>query len=447
MSTPQKPAERRVVITGVGLVSPLGSNPTDYATALAEGRSGVTRRVEGDAWPTVGGFAPQFSGAIGDFGNLEGPQKKAIRKGLKVMCRETQMAVAAAQHALAHSGGLEGADPERIGVVLGSDYMLTLPDDYADGIQKCLEDGTFDFKRWGNDGLDQMTPLWMLKYLPNMPASHIAIYSDLRGPNNSLTMREAGGLMAIGEAFRILARGDADRMIAGATGTRVLPMQAIHALQGAEAGVVGTAEANEDPATLSRPFDASRRGMVCGEGAGMVVLETLESAEARGATVWGELVGFGSSIVSKPTTGGDSLVGDNRVALANALTAALADAGLDAGSLGHLNADGLGTPEADRDEAAAIAAALGDAAVPVVALKSYLGALGAGSGVVELIGSLLAMDPAGPLAGALPRTLNCKKAEGTLNVATNAGTPAGDAFAKISTTPQGQAAAVCVRRL
>lgn len=445
MSNPTKPAERRVVITGVGLVSPLGSNPTDYATALAEGRSGVTRRAEDEAWPTVGGFAPDFTGAIGDFGELEGPQKKAIRKGLKVMCRETKMAVAAAQHALAHSGGLEGYDPERVGVVLGSDYMLTLPDDYVDGIQKCLESGTFDFERWGDDGLDQMTPLWMLKYLPNMPASHIAIYNDLRGPNNSLTMRESGGLMAIGEAFRILARGDADRMIAGATGTRVLPLQAIHAKQHHQA--IGEAGLDEDPATLSRPFDASRRGMVCGEGAGMVVLETLDSAEARGATVLGELIGFGSSLVSQPSTGGDSLVGDNRTALANALSAALADAGLEAAALGHLNADGLGAPDADRDEAAAIAATLGDVPVPVVALKSYFGALGAGSGVVELIGSLLAMDPTGPLAGALPRTLNCEQAEGSLNVASAAGTPAGDAFAKISTTPQGQAAAVCVRRL
>ncbi|CAN0341800.1 unnamed protein product, partial [Ectocarpus sp. 4 AP-2014] len=314
-----------------------------------------------------------------------------------------------------------------------------------DGIQKCLESGTFDFERWGDDGLDQMTPLWMLKYLPNMPASHIAIYNDLRGPNNSLTMRESGGLMAIGEAFRILARGDADRMIAGATGTRVLPLQAIHAKQHHQA--IGEAGLDEDPATLSRPFDASRRGMVCGEGAGMVVLETLDSAEARGATVLGELVGFGSSLVSKPSTGGDSLVGDNQTALANALTAALADAGLEATALGHLNADGLGAPDADRDEAAAITATLGDVPVPVIALKSYYGALGAGSGVVELIGSLLAMDPTGPLAGALPRTLNCEQAEGSLNVASAAGTPAGDAFAKISTTPQGQAAAVCVRRL
>lgn len=445
MSNTTKPAERRVVITGVGLVSPLGSSRAEYAAALAEGRSGVTRRVDGDAWPTVGGFATGFTGAIGDFGNLEGPQKKAIRKGLKLMCRETQMAVAAAQHALADGGGLDGADPERIGVVLGSDYMLTLPDDYADAIRKCSDTGGFDFDRWGGDGLDQMTPLWMLKYLPNMPASHIAIYNDLRGPNNSLTLRETGGLMAIGEAFRILARGDADRMIAGATGTRVLPLQAIHAQQHQQA--VGEVGPNEDPATLSRPFDANPRGMVCGEGAGMLLLETLDSAQARSAAILGELVGFGSSTVSKPIAGSESLVGDNRTAVANAITSALSDAGLEAGSLGHLNADGLGDAAVDADEAAAIRAALGETSVPVVALKSYFGALGAGSGVVELIGSLLAMDPSGPLAGALPRTLNHATTDGPLNVIAEPGTATGDAFVKLSTNPQGQAAAVCVRRL
>lgn len=452
MSSQSKPAERRVVITGVGLVSPLGSSPAEYAAALAEGRSGVTARAESAGGPGVrpaaGGFATGFSGNIGDFGELEGPQKKAIRKGLKLMCRETQMAVAAAQHALADAGAADAFDPERVGVVLGSDYMLTLPDDYADAITKCSPDSDFDYDQWGGDGLGEMQPLWMLKYLPNMPASHIAIYNDLRGPNNSLTMREAGGLMAVGEAFRILARGDADRMLAGATGTRVLPMQAIHALQAIDLPVAGGEPTDADPATLSRPFDASRTGMVCGEGAGLVVLETLDAAEARGARIYGEVVGFGSSVVAKPGADGASLVGDNRTALANAAKAALRDADLSPGQLGHVNADGVGAPAADRDEAAALRAVLGDADTPVVALKSYFGELGAGSGVVELAGSLLALDTEGPLAGALPRTLNHGQTdpECPIRVAAEAGVPTGDAFVTLNTTPQGQAAAVCVKR-
>ena len=130
--------------------------------------------------------------------------------------------------------------------------------------------GDFEFTRWGNEGLGEMAPLWMLKYLPNMPASHIAIYNDLRGPNNSLTMREAAGNLAIGEAFRTIQRGHANLMVAGATGTRILPMQAIHALQTEQ-----MAAENCDPTKASRPFDKNRTGMVAGEGAGMVVLEEL----------------------------------------------------------------------------------------------------------------------------------------------------------------------------
>ena len=447
MSNSPQAAQRRVVITGVGIVCPLGSSPEAYASALAEGKSGVTRRGAAMGAPRAGGFADGFTGGIDDFGDLDGDRKKAIRKGLKLMCRETQMAVAAAQHALRDAGDLSGADPERSGVVLGSDYMLTLPEDYADAIARCCEGGAFDFAKWGAAGLGEMQPLWMLKYLPNMPASHIAIYNDLRGPNNSLTLREAGGLAAVGEAARIVARGDADQMLAGATGTNVLPMQAVHALQrrGAEPPVVADDPEGTDPATLSRPFDRARRGMVCGEGAGVVMLESLESAERRGARVYGEVVGFASSLATNR-----KLEGDNAKAIASAIRGALADAGLAPSDLGHVNADGLGTPQADRDEAAAIRAALGEAAdtTPVVALKSYYGALGAGGGVVELVASLLAMDPAGPLAAALPRTLNLENPdpECPVNAVSEPGVAAGGSFVAVNATPQGQAVAVCVRR-
>ena len=433
MSSQTKPAERRVVITGVGLVSPVGSSPEELWSALSAGTSGVTRRDSSEP-PSIVAEAQQFSGAIGDFGDLEGPQKKAIRKGLKLMCRETQMAVAAAQLALANAGGADAAPAERVGVVLGSDYMLTMPEDYADAIRKCSEGEGFEFSQWGGDGLGEMQPLWMLKYLPNMPASHIAIYNDLRGPNNSLTLRESSGLAAIGEATRIISRGGADRMIAGATGTRVLPMQAIHAVQ------TEPIADGEDPGAASRPFDASRTGMVCGEGAGMLVLESLETAQARGAKIYGEVVGYGASVVADR-----ELRGRNEVAIANALSAALADAGIPPEQLGHINAHGLGTPDADRDEAAAIRAALNSSAasIPVVALKSYFGNLGAGSGVVELIGSLLAMGE-----GALPATLNYETPDPECELPVNRehGAPPGNSFVAINTTPQGQASAVCVSK-
>ncbi len=436
-STPNP--SRRVVITGVGQISPLGSSSEELWTALAEGRSGVEayEPLATAALPmSIAGLAPQFTGSIGDFGPLEGARKKAIRKGLKLMCRETQMAVAAAQLALADAGFAETqADPETSGVVLGSDYMLTMPEDYQEAMIGCSDGKQFDYDQWGGKGLGDMQPLWMLRYLPNMPASHIAIYNDLRGPNNSLTMREASGLMAVGEAFRIVARGHADRMIAGATGTRVLPLQAIHAMQTEK-----LADATEDPASASRPFDKHRTGMVAGEGAGMVLLESLDSAQARGAKIYGEVLGFGSSQVTDK-----NLKGNNERAMANAMTAALRDAGKAPTELGHINAHGLASPQADIDEATALHTALGDVAgtVPLIAPKANFGNLGAGSGMVELIASLLAFEHA-----ALPRVLNYAEPdpECRLDPVTQDGISPGDCFATLNTTPQGQAAAVCVSR-
>ena len=210
----------------------------------------------------------QFTGEIDDFGPLEKEAKKAIRKGLKVMCRECQMGVAVAQLALADAALKPGAaDPDRSGISFGADYMLSVPEEFSEGIVQCLdEQGRFQFSRWGMEGMTKMSPLWLLKYLPNMPASHLAIYNDFRGPNNSLTLREASANAALGEAYQIILRGGADLMLVGATGTRLHPMKMLHAVQQEE---VFTGDG--DPAAASRPFDRDRRGMVLGEGAGAVV--------------------------------------------------------------------------------------------------------------------------------------------------------------------------------
>lgn len=436
MNAASHEAPQRVVVTGIGLVSPLGSSPQALWEALSAGRSGVARssvELSPELSLRFAGEAPQFTGAIGDFGPLEGAQKKAIRKGLKLMCRETQMAVAAAQMAVTDSACEAGVfEPERSGVVLGSDYMLTMPVDYEDSVAKCTDENDFQFEQWGGTGLDNMQPLWMLKYLPNMPASHIAIFNDLRGPNNSLTLREASGLMAIGEAFRIIARGHADRMIAGATGTRILPMQAIHTMQTEK-----LADQGDDPAAASRPFDKHRQGMVAGEGAGMVMLESLAQAQARGARIYGEVVGFGSSMVATP-----KLEGKTQTALANAMRSALQDAKTEPATVGHLNTHGLATAAGDQAEAAAIAEVFGEASPPAVALKSYFGNLGAGGGVVELAASLLALGQT-----ALPKVLNYQTPDPDcpVNAVTADEVAPGESCLATNVTPQGQAAAIVVR--
>jgi 3-oxoacyl-[acyl-carrier-protein] synthase II len=431
---------RRVVITGLGLVCPLGLTADALWSALAQQQSGVGPVSSFPTTHLPTSFAAEaraFTGSIDDFGPLEGEKKKLIRKALKVMCRESQMGVAAAQRALADAGLAGGGfDPDRGGVVFGSDYMITEPQDFTAGVGKCLNDaGRFEFTRWAAQGLPQVTPLWLLKYLPNMPASHVAIFNDLRGPNNSLTIREASSNLAIGEAFRTIARGSADVIVAGATGTRIHPVKFIHSLTQEEVAANGF-----EPAQASRPFDLNRAGMVLGEGAGAVVLEELTSAETRGAKILGEVIATASSSVLNRQG-----VASRRQALENAMRAALREAAIEPHQVGHIHAHGLSTRTCDAEEAQAIAAVFGDraAALPVVAAKSYFGNLGAGSGAVELIASLLAFehDRLFPVLNHETSDPECPVA-----VVTDEQTSPGGSVLNLNVTPQGQAAVLVVRR-
>jgi len=434
------PSQRRAVITGIGVISPLGNNREALWEGLIAGRSGVgpLTAVRPETFPvSFAAEAREFQGKIEDFGPLEKEQQKAIRKGLKVMCRECQMGVAASQRALADAGlGPGKIDPDRTGISFGSDFMITMPEEFTEGILQCLdENGEFVFSRWATEGMPKMSPLWLLKYLPNMPASHLAIYNDLRGPNNSLTLREAAANVAVSEAFQTIAQGRADVMLCGATGTRVHPMQLVHAVQQEE-----LASGAADPATASRPFDRDRTGMVLGEGAGAVVLEELGSAQARGATIYAEVLGGASSSVV-----GRNLVARRGQALKNVLLAVLKGTGLAPTQVGHLQAHGLSTRSSDIEEAWAINEVFGDRAdpVPVTAAKSYFGNLGAGSGMVELAAGALALAH-----GRLFPVLNYRTPdpECPVSVVTDGGASPGDCFVNLSVTSQGQASAVLVRK-
>ncbi|MGO8691982.1 MAG: beta-ketoacyl-[acyl-carrier-protein] synthase family protein [Thermoguttaceae bacterium] len=432
--------QRRVVITGVGAISPLGNTKEALWEALASGRSGVgpLSAISPEATGVhAAAAARQFSGEIDDFGPLEKEQKKAIRKGLKVMCRECLMGTAAAQLALQDAGqGLGKSDPERTGISFGVDYMLSVPEEFTEGIQPCVDErGAFQFSRWGTIGLAKMPPLWLLKYLPNMPASHLAIYNDLRGPNNSLTLREAAANLALGEAFQIILRGSAEAMLVGATGTRLHCMKIVHSLQQEE-----LACGNGDPTRISRPFDRNRTGMVLGEGAAAVLLEELARAQARGATIYGEVLSAASSSVVAP-----KLLARRQQAIGNVLQAVLRAAGAAPDEVGHLHAHGLSTRSCDVEEARAIHDVFGGRArpIPVVAAKSYFGNLGAGGGMVELIASLLALQ-----RGHLFATLNYETPDADCPVAVvrDGGVAAGESFINVSVTPQAQASAVLIRR-
>ncbi|MGQ9607213.1 MAG: beta-ketoacyl-[acyl-carrier-protein] synthase family protein [Thermogutta sp.] len=431
---------RRVVITGLGVISPIGSSKTALADSLRNGRSGVgpLSVLPPNAVPVrYSGEVKDFTGSIGDFGSIPKEVSKNLRKALKVMCRECQMGVAAGQLALNDAEVAPGkVDPARIGVCFGSDYMVSSPEEFIEGFRHAKdEDGAFRFSLWPIRGMPQLFPLWLLKYLPNMPASHLGIYNDLRGPSNSLTLREATPNVCIMDAMNTIRYGRADAMLAGSTGTRLSTMKLMHCLQQEELAVTE----DQDPSCVSRPFDKNRRGMVLGEGAGAVLLEELSHAQNRGATIYAEVLSA-SSVAAIAKNG----VSDLRQAVRLALVAALQQAGLRPAQVHFVVANGLSTTTADREEALGIADVFGPNSVPVVAPKSFYGNLGAGSGMVELIIGILAL-----LDGTLFPTLNYDSPdpECPVRVIRDGGIPSGDVFVSLSFNSQGQASAAVIRRV
>ncbi|HLQ46785.1 MAG TPA: beta-ketoacyl synthase N-terminal-like domain-containing protein, partial [Planctomycetaceae bacterium] len=240
---------KRVVITGLGIVSPLGIGLESFEAALTAGRSGIApiSLLSYSAIPgSVGGEVKELTDET-----AKAKWLKSQRRNLKVMSRDIQLGVSSAILALEQAGlNTEQLDHERVGVEFGSNQMFSPPENLSDGaFASADEQLTFHHEQWGPTGLGKMEPLWLLKYLPNMPACHISILADARGPSNSLTLNEASGNQSIGEALQIMRRGQADVMITGATGTRTAAVKAIHAaLQVALARFDG-----EPPETWSRP--------------------------------------------------------------------------------------------------------------------------------------------------------------------------------------------------
>lgn len=437
---------KRVVITGAGILSPLGIGIQDFWSAISEHRSGIAP-VERLCYTALPSNVAAECKDITDKSArnyLTKPQKKSK----KVMCREILLGVISANLCIDQSGldvETEGAiDHERLGIEFGANQMFSPPEVLGEGLYAtdadgnltvCTEDGKFRFDEWGTHGIASMDPLWLLKYLPNMPACHIGIRADARGPNNSLTLAEASGNSALGEAFRIIRNGRADMMLCGSTGSRIHAVKCMHAALWDELAEYDDA----DPATWCRPFDSSRRGQVAGEGACTFLFEEEEHAKARGATVLGTVLGTGSSCVlsaeGRP---------DTAAALSNAMQSALRHADISPADVGHINAHGLGGKQSDLDEARAIRNVFGDVAstVPVTGMKSLLGNSGAACGTLELAASLVGLQN-----GVVPATINCDSPdeECDLNIVRGEHLPVQNKVVlNVNVTSSGQAAAMVV---
>ena len=428
-------SERKVVVTGIGLMSPIGIGVDDFWSSLAAGKSGI-----GPATLIDHVAAPDnIVGEVSDF-TVSSAKKiylKKQRKSIKVMCREIQLGVASAMQAIEHANiGEDSVSRDRFGVDFGANLMFSPPDVLIDAAMKCVAEANpkeFVFDEWGDEGLPGMQPLWLLCYLPNMPGCHIGIAADARGPNNSITLDEASANLVVGEACRVIQRDRADIMIAGTTGTRVHPVKSIHAKFWDQ-----LASTPDDGTARCRPFDLNRSGEVVGEGACSLILEEESHAIARGATIYGRIRGYGASCVSST----DGTV-DRTKALINAIRAALDSAGMTVDEVGHINAHGTGAVESDREEADAIKAVFGDRAsqIPVVGLKSYMGNAGSGSGSIELAGSVISLAN-----GQLPATLNYQQSDPTcpLNVTTELTKIDVPVGMNLSVTRMGQASVVIV---
>ena len=428
-------SERRVVITGLGLVTPLGIGTDSFGSALAEGR-GAVRKLESfataglptDAAAEVIGFDPRA---------LAIPKhRRSLTKNLKYMARDIQLSVAAAEMAVADAGLADGGvDPTRFGLDLGAGLISSELDELAPAINIATRpDGTFDFAAYGREGVPAITPIWLLKYLPNMLACHISILCDCQGPSNSITEAEAASNLAIGEAYRIIARGRADAMITGGADSKIHPLSLVRMTM-----LKQISHWKGDPAASCRPFDRDRSGTVPGEGAGILILEALEHARARGARIYGEILGSGSGSDANPDGGIDP----EGPGVEISVRAALADAGLDPSEIGHVNAHGIATKLADASEAAAYRRVFGAEGVPVTGLKGAIGNLVSGCGAVELIGSLLSVN-----RGFMPRTLNCDNPDPDLGLDVIRGgsrSTSNPTFLNVNLTRLGQSAALVVR--
>lgn len=422
-------SERRAVFTGLGLLTPIGSTPEAFWNSLCAGTSGIGRIRRFD--PSA--LRCQIAGEIPDFD----PKKiitaamKDTRKSLNKMAHTIRLGLCAAQLAMTDAGLQKGQiDPFRFGVEFGCVMAATDLEDLCKGAQtSCVGDPPeVDYNIWGREGMAQVPPLWMLKYLPNMPACHVSILFDAQGPNNSITSTDTAGLLALGEAFRLLARNSADFFLVGGCDSKINPVAI--ARHGLFHELVNDPTA--DPTTAIKPFDAARNGTVLGEGAAVFGLEELEFAQKRGAKILGELVGFASGFDKGRTGQG----------LAQVIRNALRDAKVDPADIGHLNAAARGSRILDAWEARAIRDVFGD--VPVFAPKGHLGNSGAASGLIELAASVLALQH-----GLLPGTLNYTQPDDACPVAVTTGAPTTltrPYAVKLSVTDLGQCAAVVVKR-
>ncbi len=394
-------AERRVAITGLGVVSAAGLGAGETWGAFHDARPCLLAMQLFNA----AGFACRVGGQLLDFSARDYVPKN-YRKSVKIMARDIEIAVVAADLAIRDAGLVtRGIDPDavnvtprRFGCNIGAGLITAELDELGNAIHSAVLDGKFDMGAWGVTGMGNLTPLWLLKYLPNMLSCHVTIIHGAEGPSNNITCGSASGHLSVTEGARWIQRGDADIVIAGGAETKLVPLCMIRQELLGRVCTTG----NDSPGAACRPFDASAAGTVIGEGGALLILEDLERAVARGARIYAEIVGAGAACdpagmhVTEPTVGG----------LDRAARSALRDAKLAPDAIDLIVAHGTGVPGEDRLEAAAWQNALGSRAesIPAWSMTGAVGSTFAGAGAIELAGAALALANQ-----TVPATVNFEK--------------------------------------
>jgi len=377
---------KRVVITGMGVVCPLGHDVETLWRAILAGKSGVGRTTIFDAsmFPTT------FVAEVKDYRLAEHVKSANLHRDSN---RGSAFVLGAAAEACRAAGidvesakPTDGIDRERLGIYLGAGEGSVDNDVFFAAIAEAWdkEKSEMDWGRWAEAAFGRMTPMRELEQEPNMPAAHIALLTGARGPTRSCLTACAASTQAVGEATMIIRRGDADAMIAGGAHSMIHPL----GLTGFNR-LTALSTRNDSPQTASRPFTASRDGFVLGEGAAIVILESLCSAEKRGVEILAEVIGYGSSADAFRVT---DMHEEGRGAI-QAINAALADAGIGYQDVDYINAHGTSTMENDSIETKAIKAVFKERAkkTPVSSVKSMLGHLIGAAGAAELITCVLAI--------------------------------------------------------
>ncbi len=381
--------------------------------ALESGTCGVGREAPFD----TSGFPCPFVAALpaGRF-DVRQVVPKNYRKATKVMARDIELAVGAAAAAVADAGlmtrATEPADgrvtipPDRFGCHIGAGLIAAEENELTSALAMARgPDGTFDLKLWGQQGMQHLTPLWMLKYLPNMLACHVTIIHDCQGPSNTITCAEASSLLSIGESMRVIDRGSADACLSGGAESKVNLMAM---LRQHFAGRMAAVPPETDPAQVVKPFAPDARGGVPGEGGGLLVLEAGDALAARGGRAIAWLEGFGASQSACADTVGLVPDPDGR-GLADAMEAALHDAGAAPDSVDAIVPFGTGVPAMDAAERAAMTRVFGARLprIPLITLAPYVGNCGAGFGAVAAAASAACLR-----AQRLPARLGTRGAAG-----------------------------------